>query len=78
MLRPPKDTIGNLRSSCICRNCPSFLECARQGKETFFCFEGKSNCLKEKYGCICGQCPVTKAKNLSGGYYCLTGKAKVK
>ncbi|HNT60626.1 MAG TPA: DUF2769 domain-containing protein [Candidatus Bilamarchaeaceae archaeon] len=78
MLRPPKDTIGNLRNSCICSKCPSFLECARHTKETFYCFEGKSNCLHDRYGCICMQCPVPKAKSFSGGYFCLSGKAKTK
>lgn len=78
MLRPPKDTIGNLRNSCVCKNCPSYGECTRHAKEQFFCFEGKANCTLERYGCICMQCPVHKTKSLSGGYFCIGGKAKTK
>jgi len=78
MLRPPKDTIGNLRSSCVCTKCPSYGECARNAKELFFCFEGKANCTLERYGCVCSLCPVPKAKNFSGGYFCIGGKAKTK
>ena len=78
MLRPPKDTIGNLRSSCVCTKCPSYGECARNAKELFFCFEGKANCTLERYGCVCGLCSVPKAKSFSGTYFCIAGKAKTK
>jgi len=78
MLRPPKDTVGNLRESCICTKCPSYGECARNAKTKFFCIEGKPPCTLERYGCICMQCPVPKAKGFSGGYFCIAGKAKTK
>ncbi len=78
MLRPPKDTIGNLRESCICTKCPSYAECARNAKTKFFCIDGKPPCSLERYGCICGQCPVHKSKGFTEYYFCIMGKAKSK
>ena len=66
---------GMAVSMCICRNCPSWVECGEQGA---FCFPtiGKSKCIKDEKGCICGGCPVTKEMGLKHGYYCTRGSEK--
>jgi len=60
---------------CTCRACPSFKDC---GEETAFCFPtiGKSKCITEEKGCICGSCPVTEKMGLKHGYYCIKGSEK--
>ncbi len=57
---------------CVCRNCPSFVDCK---EEIAYCFPtiGKSKCIKEEKGCICGGCPVTANLGLKHGYYCTRG-----
>jgi len=61
-------------SKCICKRCPSYVEC---GEKAGFCLIGKSTCIKEKKGCICPDCPVTKKMGLRWGYYCTEGSAKM-
>jgi hypothetical protein len=39
--------------------------------EGMFCAFGKSKCLKDKKGCICGTCPVFKENKLNKAYYCI-------
>jgi hypothetical protein len=60
---------------CICKSCPSWVECAEKGG---FCFPsiGKSKCIKEEKGCICGACPIMKKMGLKHGYYCIKGSEK--
>ena len=59
-------------TNCICKKCPSYVECDEKGG---FCLVGKSACIKEKKGCICPDCPVTKKMGLKWGYYCTDGSA---
>lgn len=59
-------------SNCICRKCPSYVKC---DEDVGYCLVGKSNCIKEKKGCICPECPVTKKMELKWGYYCTDGSA---
>jgi hypothetical protein len=58
--------------TCICRGCPSWVECDEKGG---FCFPtiGKSSCIKEEKGCICGGCPVTAKMGLKHTYFCTRG-----
>ncbi|MCD4821867.1 MAG: DUF2769 domain-containing protein [Methanococcoides sp.] len=37
---------------------------------------GKSSCITEEKGCICGGCPVTEKLGLTHGYYCTCGSEK--
>jgi len=37
---------------------------------------GKSKCIKEEKGCVCGGCPVTMKMGLKHGYYCTKGSEK--
>jgi len=60
---------------CICRQCPSFVNCK---EEITFCLmeTGKSNCIKKENGCICGGCPIEKKFDFMHGYYCTRGSEK--
>lgn len=60
---------------CVCGTCPSFIKCDEKGG---FCFPiiGKSKCIKEEKGCLCGSCPVTKQMGLKHSYYCTRGSEK--
>lgn len=68
-----KDNTKIAIEKCICKECPSFVECK---EKIAFCFIGKSKCIKEMRGCVCGGCPVHKQFNLKTGYYCIKGKEK--
>ena len=60
-------------SLCVCRNCPSYIECK---EKIGFCFSGKSKCIAAESGCICGGCPVTNKMGLKHMYYCTKGSEK--
>jgi len=62
-------------SICVCRACPSFVGCL---EEIAYCFPtiGKSKCISEEKGCICGSCPLTEKMGLKHGYYCNRGSEK--
>jgi hypothetical protein len=62
-------------SMCVCGGCPSWVACDEQGG---FCFPtiGKSACIKEEKGCICGKCPVTEKLGLKHIYFCTKGSEK--
>jgi hypothetical protein len=57
---------------CICPECPTFVAC---DESVAFCVyaEGKSACITEEKGCICGGCPVHDMENFLYGYYCTQG-----
>jgi hypothetical protein len=59
-------------SMCICPSCPSWVECDEDGG---FCLVniGKSECISEEKGCVCGKCPVTEELGLKHGFYCTRG-----
>ena len=61
--------------SCLCPGCPTYDACMGADSQDLFCGVGDTLCDPASKGCLCGGCPVTKAYDLSGGYYCLTGKA---
>ena len=44
--------------------------------EGLFCSFGKSKCITEEKGCICGDCEVYKENNLTNSYYCLVENGK--
>jgi hypothetical protein len=58
--------------NCTCMSCPSWVECDEEGG---FCFQtiGKSRCIKEEKGCICGGCPVYDKLELKHLYFCTKG-----
>ncbi len=64
-----------LKGKCICPDCPSYNDCAKQKGELFFCSfdSGKSDCITEEKWCICETCPVTEELGLTKIYYCIKG-----
>ncbi|MDA8441887.1 MAG: DUF2769 domain-containing protein [Peptococcaceae bacterium] len=38
--------------------------------EGMFCAFGKSKCIDEEKGCICGECALFTEYNLQKGYFC--------
>ncbi|MCK5661811.1 MAG: DUF2769 domain-containing protein, partial [Methanosarcinales archaeon] len=48
------------------------------GEKGAYCFPtiGKSKCITEENGCICGGCPVTEKMGLKHIYYCTKGSEK--
>jgi len=66
------DTEDNMKK-CICMDCPSYNECMKSGMQGLFCARGKTDCELERRGCICSQCPISRAYQLFGGYYCAVG-----
>ena len=62
-------------SMCTCGSCPSWFECGEKGG---FCLAmiGKSGCIKEEKGCICGGCPVYEKMSLKNMYFCTRGSEK--
>jgi hypothetical protein len=58
---------------CICPECPTYVAC--EGENPAFCLyeEGKSSCITEQRGCICGGCPVHAKEGFLYGYYCTSG-----
>jgi hypothetical protein len=76
---------GMVVGMCICKNCPSWADCSAEqesdeDKRTKggFCFPtlGKSGCIADEKGCICGTCPVTPKMGLTHSYYCTKGSDK--
>ena len=63
------DTTQNMER-CICGTCPSF-----PGDGGFYCARGKSPKHIEQVRCTCPGCPVWHENDLSGLYFCVSGKA---
>jgi hypothetical protein len=61
------------QDACICPECPTYVSC--DGELVAFCLyaEGKSACITEQRGCICGGCPVHAQMGFRYGYYCVNG-----
>lgn len=69
-----------LRDICICKGCPSYKDCSKEGDkgELAFCLEsvGKSKCIIKSRGCICGGCLVKKQMGFKHIYFCIDGSEK--
>ncbi|WP_440951433.1 DUF2769 domain-containing protein [Methanosphaerula subterraneus] len=66
--------IPELKSQCICPDCPTYNDCARNGTELLYCIEGRSStCITENLGCICPVCPLTSELGLLNLTFCLLG-----
>ena len=57
---------------CICRTCPSWVECK---EKVGYCHPkiGRSKCIKNENGCICGGCPVHSRMKYTSHYFCTRG-----
>jgi len=66
--------IPELKRQCICPDCPTYNECARDGKEFLYCIYGRSfSCVTEDLGCICPGCPLIMDLGLLNLTFCLLG-----
>jgi hypothetical protein len=67
--------IADLNSKCICHECPTYTNCARESKELLFCLLGKTRCPVDERTCLCPQeCGVYKKYDLKLSFYCSRGK----
>lgn len=57
---------------CICRMCPSFVDCK---EEIAFCLaeNNKSGCIKKEQGCLCPGFPVQGEEDFRHVFYCTRG-----
>jgi hypothetical protein len=57
---------------CLCRMCPSFVDCK---EDIAFCLDetGTSGCIKKEQGCLCPGCPVQEQEDFQHVYYCVRG-----
>jgi hypothetical protein len=64
----------HLRQECICPDCPTYNDCARDAKELIYCIVGRSaSCITEDLGCTCPGCPVTVELSLVYQTFCILG-----
>ncbi len=62
---------------CICGDCPTYNDCARDNQELLYCTLSKSPmCITEEAGCICPACPITEQMGLKHEYFCTRGSEK--
>ena len=67
--------ITDLKKECICHECPTYTNCARNSKELLFCILGKSKCPIDEKICLCPQdCSVYKKYDLKLSFYCSRGR----
>jgi len=74
-----KAKMGDLGKMCICGTCPTYnaTPCAKNAGEGLFCAHGTSfHCISQNKGCVCPNCPVTKAIGLKYNAFCLMGSEK--
>jgi len=70
-----KKFIADLSSECICHECPTYTNCARESKELLFCLLGKTRCPVDERICLCSQeCSIYKKYDLKLSFYCSRGK----
>ena len=69
-----KKAIKANKKHCICPDCPTYNECAKEKGELFYCALGKSQaCITKESGCICPACPITETMGLTKDYFCVRG-----
>lgn len=73
-LKEKAQDMERLRKDCICPDCPTYTDCARNAKELLYCVTGRSpSCITEDFGCICPGCPVTVELGLEYQTFCIGG-----
>ena len=67
--------IEEFKKSCVCPDCPTYTDCARENMEALYCVLGKTSCETQNKGCLCPACPL--AQSLEVGVerntYCING-----
>ena len=67
-----KKAIKANKKHCICHDCPTYNECAKEKGELFYYALGKSQaCITKESGCICPACPITETMGLTKDYFCV-------
>lgn len=62
------------KALCMCPNCPTYNECAKEDNELLYCLLGESGtCIIKESGCICPACPVTEKMGFTDEYFCIRG-----
>jgi hypothetical protein len=61
---------------CICPNCPTYADLARERKELLFCALGKTRSIANEKSCICPSCPVTGQVGLKHTFFCTRDSEK--
>jgi hypothetical protein len=65
-----KDDTG----SCICPDCPTYNDCAKDSTEGLFCAHGSSfHCISLEKDCFCPSCPITEQYGLTRNFFCIRG-----
>ncbi|UCE16084.1 MAG: DUF2769 domain-containing protein [Candidatus Bathyarchaeota archaeon] len=63
--------IESKKKLCICGECSTYNDCARENKELLYCALGKSpTCITDENGCICRSCPLIEQMGLEHEYFC--------
>ena len=69
--------VVNLKSMCICTDCPTYTICAKKANEGLFCwFGGTINCISKDNDCLCQSCPVTSVGGVQHDFFCPRGLDK--
>ncbi len=72
--QPDAKEIARLRDLCICADCPTYNDCAKEAKELLYCVYGRSfHCVTDDLGCICPGCPVVDEIGLVNLTFCIFG-----
>lgn len=74
------NTLRAERAKCICMDCPTFTDCAKNLEQGFFCFTGMSIiCISHEVRCLCPTCPVPPETGLLHTvFYCTRGDEKAR
>lgn len=66
--------MASFRLLCACPACPSYTDCAKNGKQCMFCIMGHNfGCIEDIKGCACGQCQLATRLDISNHVYCVKG-----
>lgn len=66
-----KQGAKKMAAICICPDCPTYNDCAKDAKEVFYCAHGSSfHCISEEMSCICASCPITEQFGLTHDFFC--------
>ena len=68
-----QESLEQVKFMCkdYCGKCPSYQGTGETNLA--FCSIGKSSIIKEKKGCLCKQCPISKMMSLRWEFYCTEG-----
>jgi hypothetical protein len=68
-----KKSAGQVLHLCQCNKCPTYA--GTDETDLVFCTLGKSEAIRDKKGCLCSTCSITKTMSLRWDYYCIQGSA---